>query len=69
MELRVVPPTEMTFGEADGYSAGYSAGVPASPDETKWLTPEWRKWLSSALSPLSSAPPQLFETYPAWPAA
>src|ERR671934_2051936 len=30
-KCNVVPPTEMTFGEADGYSAG----VPLSPDETK----------------------------------
>ena len=39
LKLKVVQPTEMTFGEADGYSAG----VPASPDETKKLTPEWTK--------------------------
>jgi hypothetical protein len=37
--LSVVPPTEITFGEADGYSAG----VPLSPDEKKKLTPLWTK--------------------------
>ena len=49
----------MTFGEADGYSAG----VPASPDETKKLTPERLKCESYDVSPLNSLPPQLFDTY------
>jgi hypothetical protein len=39
LKLRVVPPTEMTFGEDDGYSAG----SPASPAATKKLTPGWTK--------------------------
>jgi hypothetical protein len=34
-KLSVVPPTGTTFGDAEGYSAGR----PASPDETKKLTP------------------------------
>jgi hypothetical protein len=42
--LSVVPPTETTFGEADGYSAGR----PESPEETKKLTPLWKKRLSLA---------------------
>jgi hypothetical protein len=42
LKWSVVPPTEMTFGEDDGYSAGR----PASPDETKKLTPLCAKWLS-----------------------
>jgi len=33
----VVPPTEITLGDADGYSAG----SPASPDDTKKLTLLW----------------------------
>jgi hypothetical protein len=59
LKCRVVPPTEITFGEADGYSAG----SPASPEETKKLTPLWTKWLSYDVSPLDSEPPQLLETY------
>src|SRR6266550_232194 len=62
LKWRVVPPTEMTLGDEDGYSAG----VPLSPDETKKLTPEWEKWLSYPFSPLNSELPQLLETYPAW---
>ena len=54
-----MPPTETTFGEADGYSAGR----PLSPAETKKLTPLWTKCESDADSPLDSGPPQLFETY------
>ena len=62
VRCRVVPPTEITFGDADGYSAG----APASPEETKKLTPDWTKWQSYDDSPLNSPPPQLFETYWAW---
>jgi len=51
----------MTLGEADGYSAGR----PASPAETKKLTPGAEKCESFAFSPLDSEPPQLFETYAA----
>ena len=36
MKVSRVPPTEITFGEAEGYSAG----VPLSPEETKKLTPD-----------------------------
>ena len=35
LKCSVVPPTEITFVDADGYSAGR----PASPEETKKLTP------------------------------
>ena len=56
---RLVPPTEMTFGEADGYCAGN----PLSPDETKKLTPDCAKCKSYDDSPPNSEPPQLFETY------
>jgi hypothetical protein len=60
-----VPPTEITFGEDDGHWAGR----PLSPDETKKLTPEWRKCESLAVSPEDSGPPQLLETYVALAAA
>ena len=41
-KVSFVPPTEMTLGEEEGYSAG----SPASPAETKKLTPDLEKWLS-----------------------
>src|ERR687885_1508875 len=62
LKCSVVPPTEITFGEADGYSAGR----PASPEETKKLTPVWAKWISELDSPENSLLPQLLETYWAW---
>jgi hypothetical protein len=46
------PPTEITFGDADGYSAGR----PASPAETKKLTPDWTKRESFVASLLDSEP-------------
>ena len=55
----VVPPTEITFGDAEGYSAGR----PASPEETKKLTPLAAKCESYEASPLNSDAPQLFDTY------
>src|SRR5919199_391937 len=62
LKCSVVPPTEITFGEADGYSAGR----PASPEDTKKLTPVWAKWISELDSPENSLIPQLSETYWAW---
>src|SRR5437763_1166355 len=54
-KFSVVPPTEITFGDADGYCAG----KPLSPDETKKLTPGCAKCESYDDSPLNSDPPQL----------
>jgi len=55
----VVPPTEMTLGDDDGYSATANS----SPEAAKMLTPDWKKCASSFFSVAYSPPPQLFDTY------
>ena len=42
LKLSLVPPTEITLGEADGYCAG----SPESPEEAKKLTPVCEEWES-----------------------
>ena len=56
LKLSVVPPTEITLRDDDGYSAG----SPASPDETNALPAA--KCESYDVSPENSDAPQLFET-------
>src|SRR6516165_3810323 len=69
--FRVVPPTATTFGD----TAGYDGGAPASPDETRKVTPACpvgvRNELSKEFSPENSPAPQLLETAttPGWRAA
>src|SRR5438067_2121154 len=58
----VVPPTDRTLGDADGYEVG----APLSPDEATKVTPAWpagvRNVPSELASEENSPPPQLMET-------
>src|ERR671930_2046024 len=58
-ELRVseVPPTAVRKRDA----AGYETPKPLSPELAVMATPGWLKCASSAVWPLYSPPPQLFE--------
>ena len=58
LKVKNVPPTDITFGEDDGYSVG----KPASPAETKKTTPECMKCESYEASPENLPAPQLLLT-------